>query len=112
MDAERLVTQHFKITTHGTTTVTMVYTNDPSILQQHLEEFDMYMLRDTHRFLGLDLEYTADQKKITVVQLGMADLVLVFHFCRYLFVHIFNLFSSLWWFFPQSCSSLKTTYVF
>ena len=112
MDGGRLVTQHFKITTHGTTIVPAVYTNDPTILQQYLEEFDMYMLRDTHRFIGLDLKYTADQKKIAVVQLGMAGFVLVFHFCRYLVVHIFTLFSSIWWFFPQSCSSLKTPYVF
>ena len=67
---------------HGTTMVDVVYTNETHVVESTLEKYEQWLLWDTHRVIGLDLEYTKDEKRIAVIQLAMRKHVLVFHFCR------------------------------
>ncbi|KAK1606631.1 hypothetical protein QYE76_030304 [Lolium multiflorum] len=77
-----LFTLKRSVVPHGTTKVNVVYTNDPSVLERTLKMYEQKLLEDRPRFVGLDLEYTADQVSTAVVQLAMDDHVLVYHFCR------------------------------
>lgn len=83
MADDGLFTLKRSVVPHGTTKVNVVYTNDPSVLEHTLKMYEQKLLEDRSRFVGLDLEYTADQVSTAVVQLAMDDHVLVYHFCRY-----------------------------
>ena len=82
MDDAPLMTRKFNIVSHGTTEVEVVYTNDITVVQSTIEKFERLLLRDTHRFVGLDLEYTSNQEEVAVFQLAMFNHVSVFQFCR------------------------------
>uniref|UniRef100_A0A8I6YF46 3'-5' exonuclease domain-containing protein n=1 Tax=Hordeum vulgare subsp. vulgare TaxID=112509 RepID=A0A8I6YF46_HORVV len=74
-----------KVLAHGTTKLDVVYTNEsrevPFFLEQLKEKwFDDAM--EHEKFLGLDLEYTADQRGVAVIQLCFARHVLIFQWVR------------------------------
>uniref|UniRef100_A0A8I6YQ40 3'-5' exonuclease domain-containing protein n=1 Tax=Hordeum vulgare subsp. vulgare TaxID=112509 RepID=A0A8I6YQ40_HORVV len=78
-------TSFHKVLAHGTTMLDVVYTNlsreVPFFLQQLKEKwFDNAV--DHEKFLGLDLEYTADQRGVAVIQLCFARHVLIFQWAR------------------------------
>uniref|UniRef100_A0A8I6YSE6 3'-5' exonuclease domain-containing protein n=1 Tax=Hordeum vulgare subsp. vulgare TaxID=112509 RepID=A0A8I6YSE6_HORVV len=78
-------TKFLKVLAHGTTKLDVVYTNEsrevPFFLQQLKEKwFDDTM--EHEKFLGLDLEYTADQRGVAVIQLCFARHVLIFQWAR------------------------------
>uniref|UniRef100_A0A8I6WFP7 3'-5' exonuclease domain-containing protein n=1 Tax=Hordeum vulgare subsp. vulgare TaxID=112509 RepID=A0A8I6WFP7_HORVV len=74
-----------KVLAHGTTKLDVVYTNEsrevPFSLEQLKEKwFDDAM--EHEKFLGLDLEYTADQRGVAVIQVCFARHVLIFQWAR------------------------------
>uniref|UniRef100_A0A8I6XJ04 3'-5' exonuclease domain-containing protein n=1 Tax=Hordeum vulgare subsp. vulgare TaxID=112509 RepID=A0A8I6XJ04_HORVV len=78
-------TSFHKVLAHGTTMLDVVYTNlsreVPFFLQQLKEKwFDNAV--DHEKFLGLDLEYTADQRGVAEIQLCFARHVLIFQWAR------------------------------
>uniref|UniRef100_A0A8I6WPS4 3'-5' exonuclease domain-containing protein n=1 Tax=Hordeum vulgare subsp. vulgare TaxID=112509 RepID=A0A8I6WPS4_HORVV len=78
-------TRFLKVLAHGTTKLDVVYTNEsrevPFFLEQLKEKwFENAM--DHEKFLGLDLEYTADQRGVAVIQLCSARHVLIFQWAR------------------------------
>uniref|UniRef100_A0A8I6YZU8 3'-5' exonuclease domain-containing protein n=1 Tax=Hordeum vulgare subsp. vulgare TaxID=112509 RepID=A0A8I6YZU8_HORVV len=74
-------TSFHEVLAHGTTKLRVVYTNlsreVPFFLQQ-LKERWFDHAADHEKFLGLDLEYTADQRGVAVIQLCFARHVLIF----------------------------------
>jgi hypothetical protein len=62
VDAGALWTQKFRLPTPGSTTLDVVYTNDTSIVESTLLKYEQWLQWDTHQFIGLDLEYTKDNK--------------------------------------------------
>ena len=78
-------TSFHKVLAHGTTMLDVVYTNEsrevPFFLEQ-LKERWLDAAMDHEKFLGLDLEYTADQRGVAVIQLCFARHVLIFQWAR------------------------------
>ena len=74
-----------EVLAHGTTKLHVVYTNlsreVPFFLQQLKEKWFDHAA-DHEKFLGLDLEYTADQRGVSVIQLCFARHVLIFQWAR------------------------------
>uniref|UniRef100_A0A8I7B964 3'-5' exonuclease domain-containing protein n=1 Tax=Hordeum vulgare subsp. vulgare TaxID=112509 RepID=A0A8I7B964_HORVV len=73
------------VVAHGTTKLRVVYTNliteVPFFLQQ-LKERWFNHAPDHEKFFGLDLEYTADQRGVAVIQICFASHVLIFQWAR------------------------------
>ena len=82
MDAGALFTHMLTISAHETTKIDVVYTNDTWVVKSTLEMYEYWHRQDDHRFVGLDLEYTADGNEVAVFQLCMRQHVLVFQYCR------------------------------
>ena len=78
-------TRFEEVLAHGTTMLDVVYTNEsremPFFLQQ-LKERWFDHAADHEKFLGLDLEYTADQRGVAVIQLCFKHHVLIFQWAR------------------------------
>ena len=75
------------ITAHGTTLLTLVYTNEEWKVNETLAMFEKMLDEDKSggRFVGLDLEYTPrgfGYQRMAVVQLAVKEHVLVYHYCR------------------------------
>ena len=52
-----------------------------------LQEFEDVLRKGTDKFMGLDFEYmNANTPRVAVVQLGVGEEVLVFQWCRYVYV--------------------------
>ena len=87
-DGKRTIDTHL-VPTHGTMTLTVVYTNDEATVETTLARFEQLLEKEKHKFVGLDLEYTRANKRknppqeIAVVQIAIHEEVLVYHFCRY-----------------------------
>ena len=66
-------------------TLDVVYTNRCEIFPQGLNRLShLYELADEeHKFFGLDLEYTANQKDVAVIQIAHETTVLVFQWAGY-----------------------------
>ena len=82
-DDGSVITQKIQIVPHGTTTLDVVYTNDPVEVNKILLKYEGWLDEEKHRFVGLDLEYTLNQKRCAVLQLSMRNHVLVYHYVRY-----------------------------
>ena len=78
-------TRFGEVLAHGKTKLDVVYTNEsrevPHFLRQ-LKERWLDAAVDHEKFLGLDLEYTADQRGVAVIQLRFARHVLIFQWAR------------------------------
>uniref|UniRef100_A0A8I6YMJ2 3'-5' exonuclease domain-containing protein n=1 Tax=Hordeum vulgare subsp. vulgare TaxID=112509 RepID=A0A8I6YMJ2_HORVV len=78
-------TTFHEVVAHGTTKLRLVYTNlrteVPFFLQQ-LKERWFNHAPDHEKLFGLDLEYTADQRGVAVIQICFASHVLIFQWGR------------------------------
>uniref|UniRef100_A0A8I7BG68 3'-5' exonuclease domain-containing protein n=1 Tax=Hordeum vulgare subsp. vulgare TaxID=112509 RepID=A0A8I7BG68_HORVV len=78
-------TTFHEVVAHGTTKLSVVYTNlsteVPFFLQQ-LKERWFNHAPDHEKFFGLDLEYTADQRGVAVIQICFASHVLIFQWAK------------------------------
>uniref|UniRef100_A0A8I6YS36 3'-5' exonuclease domain-containing protein n=1 Tax=Hordeum vulgare subsp. vulgare TaxID=112509 RepID=A0A8I6YS36_HORVV len=78
-------TSFHEVVAHGTTKLRVVYTNlsreVPFFLQQ-LKERWFDHAADHEKFFGLDLEYTADQRGVAVIQICFARHILIFQWAR------------------------------
>uniref|UniRef100_A0A8I6Y0Y5 3'-5' exonuclease domain-containing protein n=1 Tax=Hordeum vulgare subsp. vulgare TaxID=112509 RepID=A0A8I6Y0Y5_HORVV len=78
-------TTFHEVVAHGTTKLRVVYTNlrteVPFFLQQ-LKERWFNHAPDHEKFFGLDLECTADQRGVAVIQISFARHVLIFQWGR------------------------------
>uniref|UniRef100_A0A8I7B6C7 3'-5' exonuclease domain-containing protein n=1 Tax=Hordeum vulgare subsp. vulgare TaxID=112509 RepID=A0A8I7B6C7_HORVV len=74
-----------EVVAHGATKLRVVYTNlsteVPFFLQQ-LKERWFNHAPDHEKFFGLDLEYTADQRGVAVIQICFASHVLIFQWAK------------------------------
>ena len=72
---------------HGTNVLKVVYTNDSTTMPTYLAQLNGWLAAGTEqeRFIGLDLEYTANQKEVAVIQLAHKKNVLVFQWAKYEF---------------------------
>lgn len=84
------ITQTIHIVPHGTITLEVVYTNDPLKVNEILRKYEGWLDEEKHRFVGLDLEYTLNQKRCAVLQLSMRNHVLVYHYVRYVSMLFIN----------------------
>ena len=78
------ITRYGKVRAHGTTYLNVVYTNDSTKVPGFLSDFE-YWLREApeqDKFMGLDLEYTPDQRDVAVIQLCFKKHVMVFQWAR------------------------------
>ena len=79
MDDGEATTKTEFITVNGKTELTMVYTNEESIVEKTLAMYETWLAGEEHKFMGLDLEYTPKRawrsppQEIAVVQLSMGD---------------------------------------
>ena len=80
MDDGKLTTFTEHITTHGTTVVEVVYTNDPRTVEWIIKKYEEWLKEEKNKFVGLDLEYTCKSSSvrqgIAVVQLPCASMSL------------------------------------
>uniref|UniRef100_A0A8I6Y829 3'-5' exonuclease domain-containing protein n=1 Tax=Hordeum vulgare subsp. vulgare TaxID=112509 RepID=A0A8I6Y829_HORVV len=78
-------TSFHEVVTDGTTKLRVVYTNlsreVPFFLQRFKERWFDHVA-DHEKFFGLDLEYTADQRGVAVIQICFASHVLIFQWAR------------------------------
>ena len=58
MDDGKLKTLREHITTHGTTVLEVVYTNDPRTVERIIKKYEEWLKEEKNKFIGLDLEYT------------------------------------------------------
>uniref|UniRef100_A0A8I6WQE7 3'-5' exonuclease domain-containing protein n=1 Tax=Hordeum vulgare subsp. vulgare TaxID=112509 RepID=A0A8I6WQE7_HORVV len=78
-------TTFHEVVAHGTTKLRVVYTNlstEVPFFLQRLKERWFNHAADHEKFLGLDLEYTADQRGVAVIQICFASHVLIFQWAR------------------------------
>jgi hypothetical protein len=75
-------TENFQVVPHDTTTLDVIYMNNIEIVDRILDMYDKWLTEEKHKFVGLDIEYTANRRRIAVLQLAMRNHVLVYHFCR------------------------------
>uniref|UniRef100_A0A8I6X7G4 3'-5' exonuclease domain-containing protein n=1 Tax=Hordeum vulgare subsp. vulgare TaxID=112509 RepID=A0A8I6X7G4_HORVV len=74
-------TRFGEVLAQGKTKLDVVYTNESREMPHFLEQLKERWLDaavDHEKFLGLDLEYTADQRGVAVIQLCFAHHVLIF----------------------------------
>ena len=78
------ITRYGKVLAHGTTKLSVVYTNDSAMVPGFLSDFNEWLegAKEEEKFIGLDLEYTANQKDVAVIQLCFKRNVLVFQWAR------------------------------
>ena len=81
------ITRYGDVLAHGTAKLSVVYTNDTAMVPGFLFELNEWLegAKEEEKFIGLDLEYTADQKHVAVIQLCFKRNVLVFPWARYEF---------------------------
>ena len=82
--APRIRHQFVTVSTPCNNTLNVAHTNDCRIvpgLLAHLKE--LHDEDEHHKFFGLDLEYTADQRDVAVIQIAYKKHVMVFQWSRY-----------------------------
>ena len=79
------ITRYGQVLAHGNTYLNVVYTNDSAKVAGFLSDFKYWLgeAREQDKFMGLDLEYTADQEDVAVIQLCFKKRVMVFQWARY-----------------------------
>ena len=84
MDPAPPITRYGKVLAHGNTYLNVVYTNDSAKVPGFLSDFENWLheAREQDKFMGLDLEYTADQRDVAVIQLCFKKHVMVFQWAR------------------------------
>ena len=83
MDAP--ITRYGKVPVHGTHKLSIVYTNENAMMPGFLAELNGWLegAKEEERFIGLDFEYTDNQKDVSVIQLCFKKNVLAFQWARY-----------------------------
>ena len=76
------ITRYGKVLAHGTTNLDVVYTNGDAKVSVFLSMFEAWLREEKHKFMGPDLEYTADCRDVAVVQLCFKHRVMVFQWAR------------------------------
>ena len=79
------ITRYGKVLAHGTTNLNVVYTNDSAKVPDFLSDFEYWLEEEednNKKFMGLDLEYTVDQRDVAVIQLCFKKHVMVFQWAR------------------------------
>ena len=85
MDPAPPITRYGKVLAHGNTYLNVVYTNDSAKVPGFLSDFKYWLEEEednNKKFMGLDLEYTADQRDVAVIQLCFKKHVMVFQWAR------------------------------
>ena len=77
-------TRYGEVLAHGTIELNVVYTNVSSMVPHFLTYFKKWLqeAEENENFMGLDLEYTADQRGVAVIQICFASHVLIFQWAR------------------------------
>ena len=78
------ITRYGKVLAHGTTSLSVVYTNNSAKVEDFLSDFKIWLeeAEEEERVMGLDLEYTANGKDVAVIQLCFKKHVLIFQWAR------------------------------
>ena len=79
-------THSVKVPIHCNKDIEVVYTNESAEVEKVLQMYEGWLEGMEEKFMGLDLEYTNDERyyeQVFVVQLGLRNHVLVFHWSRY-----------------------------
>ena len=79
------ITRFGTVRAHGTTDLKVVYTNDCAMVKKYLSSFERMLAEaadENEKFLGLDLEYTANGRGVAVIQLCFKKHVLIFQWAR------------------------------
>ena len=80
----RPITRYENVRAHGTTDLSVVYTNDSAKVKDFISDFERWLVEaeEKDKFMGLDLEYTANGKDVAVIQLCYKKHVMVFQWAR------------------------------
>jgi hypothetical protein len=78
----RIGIQFTDVTTPCKTLLDVAYTNDCARVPGLLADLKRWHDEDEHKFLGLDLEYTANGRDVAVIQLAHKNHVMVFQWSR------------------------------
>lgn len=57
MDNKKETTKIHHVHAHGTTTLEVVYTNEPEEVEKTIAMYEQWLQEEKYKFLGLDLEY-------------------------------------------------------
>ena len=78
------ITRYGDVLAHGTTKLSVVYMNNTAMVPGFLFELNECLegSKEEEKFIGLDLEYTTNQKDVAVIQLCFKRNVLVFQWAR------------------------------
>ncbi|XP_073358284.1 uncharacterized protein [Aegilops tauschii subsp. strangulata] len=68
MDDGKLTTLTEHITTHGTTVLEVVYTNDPRTVERIIKKYEEWLKEEKNKFVGLDLESERSQALVDFLQ--------------------------------------------
>jgi hypothetical protein len=77
-------TRYGNVRAHGTTDLSVVYTNNSAKVKDFISDFERWLeeAEEKDKFMGLDLEYTANGKDVAVIQLCFKKHVMVFQWAR------------------------------
>ena len=80
----RPITRYGNVRAHGTTDLSVVYTNDSAKVKDFISDFERWLVEaeEKDKFMVLDLEYTANGKDVAVIQLCYKKHVMVFQWAR------------------------------
>ena len=75
-----------RVETHTRETdLSVVYTIDPTVVDDYINSIDNLLSRDKYKVVGIDLQYTAGRhgidQKVVVAQLCVRHHVLIYHYC-------------------------------
>ena len=78
------ITRYGKVLAHGSTNLDAVYTNDSAMVPHFLSLLQKWLqvADEKDKFIGLDLEYTAKQEDVAVIQLCFKKHVMIFQWAR------------------------------
>ena len=77
-------TKIFKdVEAHGNTVLTVVYTNDVDTVEAYVNDYKDILQGRKEKIIGIDVEYTRDKKRPTLIQLsiGKHHPMLLFQVC-------------------------------
>ena len=67
------------------TDLSVVYTIDPAVVDDYINNVEQLLTRDKYKVVGIDLQYTIDRpnidQKVVVSQLCVRHHVLIYHYC-------------------------------
>jgi hypothetical protein len=78
------ITRYGEVLAHGRTNLDVVYTNDSAMVPHFLSLLQKWLqvADEKDKFIGLDLEYTAKQEDVAVIQLCFKKHVMIFQWAR------------------------------